>query len=1128
MSDANARFPLPAVPFEQLERAVAAWSEPVELRTYEPGTPERLPAFLETRVYQGSSGRVYPLPFIESISHEPTLRAWQAIHLENEFVRLVILPELGGRVHIAIDKVTGFDFFYRNNLIKPALVGLAGPWISGGIEFNWPQHHRPATYLPMDWTIEQEADGSVTVWCSDHDPFSRMKGMHGIRLRPGSSVIEARVRLFNRTEVTQTFLWWANVAVRVHDEYQSFFPADVHVVADHAKRAATAFPAADRTYYGIDYAARADAGSSEYVAEDADRLDWYRNIPVPTSYMCVASEDDFFGGYDHASGLGFAHVADHRIAPGKKQWTWGNSPFGWAWDANLSDGDGPYVELMAGVYTDNQPDFSYLTPGETKTFSQYWFPYHGIGPLSQTTTEVALSLRLAEEGADRIATVGVASTTRRSSVGVRLLDEAGRPVWESVVALEPGSPLVTRIPAPGSGELELVVADGGAELARATTRHRDASPDGFETATEPPTPSEIESVEELYLTGVHLAQYRHATRSPEPYWDEALRRDPGDSRTNVALAASRLTTGRLREAEAHLRAALARQTARNPNPSDGEASYLLGVVLQAQGRDNDAADAFGKAMWNSAWNSPARLALARIAARGGRWQEALDNAEAASRGDADQLQAIAVRICALRQLGREDEAAGLLTSASLLDPLDGWIRDLAGVYRNGDAGTLRDVAEEYRSLGLLDDALRVLEAAADAATWRPVVGAGNPLVLIHYAQAELLERLGRTDAAAVALAAARAASSDRCFASGLADAQLLERRIEQTGDARAHALLGHLLYFHRRYDDAIGHLQRADALQPGDPVVLRGLGLAAYNVQGDPQRALEFYRKAVEAEPTGAKLRYEADQLARRVGISPEERLADLQVHPAHVAERDDLALSYAELLVLVGRDAEAIRLMGERRFSPWEGGEGETIRVWSLAKRAAAKRASSEGRPLDAVAALRAAIEVPGNLGEARHPLANYSDLLLALGDAASAADLDSEATIAWQSAADSAGDFTTMLTVPHSPMTYFSVLAALRLGDQDRARLLTVELREYVEVKRLEHPAIDYFATSLPSMLIFWDDLAQSHHDLVAVMDAQLALLDGDSGRARTLLVPLAERNSTNTLIRELLAEAAPALAG
>ena len=240
---------LPEAPTEQHE-PVKAWEQDVTILTYAPAQPDRHPMYLENRVYQGSSGRVYPLPFIDRIAIEPGPRLWKAIHIENEYLRLMILPEIGGRIHIGYDKTTGHDFLYRQNVIKPALVGLAGPWISGGIEFNWPQHHRPATFMPVTTEIERVKDGSVTIWCSDHDPMQRMKGMHGICLRPGRAVIELKVRLYNRTPFTQTFLWWANVAARVHEKYQSFFPPDVRFVADHAKRAATSFPLSDGHYYG--------------------------------------------------------------------------------------------------------------------------------------------------------------------------------------------------------------------------------------------------------------------------------------------------------------------------------------------------------------------------------------------------------------------------------------------------------------------------------------------------------------------------------------------------------------------------------------------------------------------------------------------------------------------------------------------------------------------------------------------------------------------------------------------------------------------------------------------------------------------------------------------------------------
>ena len=216
--------------------------ETVVFPTYEPHRPDRNPMFLEKRVYQGSSGRVYPLPFTDRVAEKPQPRAWDAVFIENEFICVMILPALGGRIHRAQDKTNGYDFIYYQPVIKPALVGLAGPWASGGIEFNWPQHHRPSTFMPADVAIESHPDGSATVWLSEHDPLARMKGMHGVRLHPGKSYLELLVRVYNRTPDVQTFLWWANVATRVHEQYQSFFPPDVTYVADHARRAMSTFP----------------------------------------------------------------------------------------------------------------------------------------------------------------------------------------------------------------------------------------------------------------------------------------------------------------------------------------------------------------------------------------------------------------------------------------------------------------------------------------------------------------------------------------------------------------------------------------------------------------------------------------------------------------------------------------------------------------------------------------------------------------------------------------------------------------------------------------------------------------------------------------------------------------------
>ena len=537
--------------------------------TYLPAAPDKNPMFLERRVYQGSSGKVYPLPFTDRISETKTDRAWTAIWLENEYLRVMVLPEIGGRIHVAQDKTNGYDFIYRQTVIKPALVGLAGPWISGGIEFNWPQHHRPATFLPVEYAVEKHPDGSQTVWLSDHDPLTRMKGMHGVCLHPGKAWIELKVRAYNRTPLVQTFLWWANAAARVHEGYQSFFPPDVDHVADHARRAISRYPLCEGSYYGVDYAGRARDGvpAEERPAEfipphcgeasqgckpagihyAANDLSWYANIPVPTSYMCLGSQEDFLGGYDHIRQAGMVHVADHHIAPGKKQWTWGNHEFGYAWDRNLTDGDGPYIELMAGVYSDNQPDFSFLRPGETKTWSQYWYPIQQIGPAQHANLDAAVNMELTKERFR----IGVSVTMPLPRSAIRLESPNGDTEWD--VDLAPGKPFCLEspqdLPPWKLGETVLRVLDEkGREVISFQPRQRTPR-ECPAPAVEPPAPRQIAGNDELFITGLHLDQYRHATRCPTLYWREALRRDPGDSRVQqrhgpVASPPRRVRAGR--------------------------------------------------------------------------------------------------------------------------------------------------------------------------------------------------------------------------------------------------------------------------------------------------------------------------------------------------------------------------------------------------------------------------------------------------------------------------------------------------------------------------------------------------------------------------------------------------------
>ncbi|QNI34789.1 DUF5107 domain-containing protein [Alloacidobacterium dinghuense] len=1105
-----AQLELPLAPTSE-SGPVKVWEECVTMRTYAPARPDRNPLFLEKRVYQGSSGRVYPLPVIDYIETEAREQVWKAVHLENEFLRIMVMPEIGGRVHVGLDKRNGYDFFYRQNVIKPALVGLAGPWISGGVEFNWPQHHRPATFMPVEVAIEREPDGTVIVWCSDHDPMARMKGMHGLCLRPGKAYLEVRVRLYNRTQDTQTFLWWANVATRVHEQYQSFFPHDVRFAADHAKRAVTEYPLSHGVYYGIDYGERARNGVPEsekprhFVPDGSyppNDLGWYANIPVPTSYMIVDSSGDFFGGYDHKKDAGTVAISNHFIAPGKKQWTWGNHDFGYAWDRNLTDEDGPYVELMSGVYTDNQPDFSFLAPGETKTFSQFWYPISEIGVPDLANLDAALRVEPTESGV-RLhlqATGAFPGSVVTVSLGGR---EIG--CWHG--DLEAEKPLHEDFSTDGAtDDLIVVVGQSNQMLLRyAPAEITPAKPPVV--ATEPPLPADVASSDELYLNGLHLEQYRHPTRSPEGYWLEVLRRDPGDSRCNHALGRWHLRRGEFIEAEKYLRASIARLTVRNPNPYDGEPFYNLGLALLYQRRVDEAYAAFFKSTWNAAWRGPGYHRLAEIDCRRSMWAAALDHINRSLLADADNLNARNLKTVVLRKLERTDEAEALLDETRALDQLDIFGYWFATDTLPADGQQRIDLALDLVRMGLLEEALQVLaplQAEAHDGT----------AALLRYARAFVLGELGFEHESSAAYHEASLANPDYVFPSRLEELVLLESAIRANpADARAPYYLGNLLYDRRRHEEAISMWERAAQLDPNLPTAWRNLGFGYYNVLRDTGRALKAFEKARSLAPRDARILYEQDQLLKRTGEDPARRLATLELHKELVEKRDDLSVELISLYISAGFPEEALRLLLARHFQPWEGGEGMVLSQYVRANVLLAQRALTQNDARAAIDYLHAASNPPHSLSEARHLLMNLSMIDYWLGIAYSANGDNEKASVHWQKAAAQKGDFQQMQVQAVSETTYWSAMALRKLGRESEADALFREILDHAAALEKQTPKIDYFATSLPAMLLFEEDLNERQVITALFLRAQALLGLGKKAEGIALLHRVQQKDSSHT---------------
>lgn len=1032
---------------------VKIWKEDIVIPTYEIKEYSKIPMFLEKRVYQGSSGRVYPHPVCEGVSDEKTDKTYTAVFLENEYLLVMVLPEIGGKIQRILDKTNNYDAVYYNEVIKPALVGLAGPWVSGGIEFNWPQHHRPSTFDPIDCTIKENEDGSATVLVSEIEKMHRTKGMAKYTLYPGKAYLEIKGQLYNQTDRPQTFLWWANPAVAVNDYTQSIFPPDVHAVMDHGKRDVSRFPISTSTYYKMDYSEGVD-------------ISRYKNIPVPTSYMAYHSDYDFIGNYDYKQEAGLLHIADHHISPGKKQWTWGCGDFGRAWDRNLTDENGPYIELMTGMFTDNQPDFTFIAPYEEKTFTQYFLPYKSAGAVKNATLGAVINL----ETADGKAFVSVYSPDEKE-VTVTLTGKIDRYISQKLV-VSPEKPFVTAVSLNSDKEtdLTLTVRDSEDNVLCTYT----PAPYKYEKTPAPAEackkPGDIHSLEELYLTALHLEQYRHATYSPEAYYLEGLRRDSTDIRLNNAYGRYLYNRGEFKKAEKHFKEAIKKSTWKNPNPYDCEPYYNLGLALRKQSRFDEAFDAFYKSIWDANMQDKGFYQLACISAMRGNYKEALEFAEQSLLKGVHNLKARNLKTSLLRLSGKFVDAKRYALETMSIDPLNYgcryelyratddfvYLNELTSIMRN-DVDNYIELSLDYNEFGLYDEAAKVLALISEAD--RP---------MLHYYMAYY----SKSD---VELEVASKCGCDYCFPVRLNDILVLEYALAHNdNDANAPYLLGNLLYDKGQWERAFECWKRSAELNDTNAIVHRNLSLVYFNKLHDSENTVYEMERALRYAPDDARIFYELDLLYKQTNVPVRKRLKLMSDSMELVEARDDLYTEFITLLNSEGYYDKALAFMSSHRFHPWEGGEGKITAQYRKTLMALAEECIANNDYEGAEEHLTSALSYPENLGEGKLYGSLDNDIYYLLGKAYENVDLI-KAREYYTLASQGACELSDAVYYNDRPpeMFYYQALASKALGDTKKARGMFNRLISHGLEHMNDHVEIDYFAVSLPDFLVFDADL-------------------------------------------------------
>jgi tetratricopeptide (TPR) repeat protein len=851
-------------------------SETLTIPTYSLGAPDPNPPLDRRWGYW----RTYPYPMLDDLSDSPVEQDHHALVMENDYLTINVLPDLGGHLY-AFDKRTGKDIFYRPSAMKYALIAMRGAWVAGGIEFNFPVSHNPLTSSRVDSMIRENSDGSATIFIGAQEMLSRMRWTVGMTLRPGVAAIDTDIRIENTTMLPHRFYFWSNSAERVTDGFRFITPCT--------------------TVHGW-------LGTMNYPWHDGQYIPAYRDHRVACDLFSHNVRGDFFGCYDDDTGEGIVNVANHHEVTGRKYFTWGNSDDGLYWQDILGEeGDGPYIECQSGPF-ETQSIFNFMEPHQGMRWQERWYGVFGTGGFDYANRDIAISLSMDGECA-------ITLLTTRKLVDVCLTGESdGQDVviWEG--DLDPRQPL--RVPLTRylcDEPLRVVITsthDG--VIADATIPWQ---PPNERSDTTPAPPGEwIDTPEGLAQAGIEREKAGEPDAACTVY-SEALAKDPYCRTALVRLGLIKLSRGQAADARTHFESAL------SVDPNNGEISFYLGSAHRALGDPSSA-----RYLWNARlsphFGKIAHFALGEMAVVEDRIDDALTHFGRAAHGGMTGSRAEWAQIALLRRTNRTCEASKLVRETQRedqLNPLIAWETRNEGSTTDptrllgSEPEPWIEVAAAYSALGLPGAALEVISHA------RGVVG--DDAAMFHYWAAHLHNKLGHDIEARQALDMAAGSSAKYVFPHRVEEIAILEDAVRRNPlDANAPYYLGTLLFMLGRTDE--GRARWVEAATKGctEAALFTCLGWAARKLDGDNVTAIKHYTHALDLRPNDYRTYANVDTAMRDLGQTPEERLTRLLALPPETRDKGSLPSLAIQLYTRCERFDEALSLLDTRRFHPWEG----------------------------------------------------------------------------------------------------------------------------------------------------------------------------------------------------------------
>lgn len=960
-----------------VEAKVTAYRGELTLPTY-PWAAVRHPYFRGT-----DKLNIYPYPMLDFLSREKTNRTYQTVVLENEYLRITFLPELGGKIHEVLNKTTGQPMFYVNHVVKPGLIGQCGAWTSGGVEWNTgPQGHTVSCMQPVTVRILPSAkDGSRSVAIGETERIYGTQWTVVVTLRPGRAFIEERIRIYNPTEQVRPYYFWNCTAVPNTPGFRFIYP--MRLGTDHDGEKFFQWPV--------------------HEGRDLSRGTNYQDAASIFAWGC---DQDFFGAYLDDLDRGVVSWANHHQLPGKKAWTWGQGSYGRMHQMDLTDEDGPYNEVQTGPLL-TQSEVGRLDPCEAIEWQEWWYPVHGLGGFTFANRDVAANATV-QSNLLHLALLGTGSW---APVDVRVLKGTAT-VARARCKLSPRSPVRLQLQVGGAVEpFQVELTAGKQTLARFSVPLELPQRQPPDPNPKPKTASELaQRGWQDYL----FARFDEAER----HFQQALAQDPKCTDAHIGRAYLKLDADPASAAQS-ARAALA------VAPDSGHGWLVLAVAAARLADESAALDYAWKAALDPATAVPARALVAKLLLRRGDWAGVAEALGATGPWQADPVCRNRLAV-ALVRLGRSAAAVQWAALNLQTDPLDALARDILDWARSGSRPSRSalpddtspvvalELVQEYFALGQLDRARAIADRGVQLQDDLRTPGAARVGPLLGLWR-DYLTSLGtkpvpRATTAGPASPPGPTRDEAWVWPHRFEDLAPLRWAAQQAQGAPT-LWLGHLLFHLGRH--AEGRAAWLQAAEAGIAPVIgwRALGWAAKTLDGDLTAAQQWLQKANQADPTDAIVARDLArvlfELADRTGDSTQRRRLwaqarhSLQGAFSQGKGRSDFVALLARAHNRLGDFAETARLLDTVRVTIWEGAR-EVHDLFEEAHLALGKAHLEAGRPAEALAEFNRALEYPENLATGRLETAREAHIHYLRGNALAALGRRTEAIAAWKQAAD------------------------------------------------------------------------------------------------------------------------------